>query len=313
MVESGARDHVTVSVELETNYTVGAGRQQRTKFAVERWTFARKVGARTRPPDPARTFPCPNCGAPWQGVDSADGQRCTSCGEVVDNGRFDWQVIAINLRHERDQPPTLTREVEERGTDLPSYVQPGLDGQWARLLRDDPALSDAGLIARLHLIYRTLNASWTAGDLTPARGLVSDGLHDYLWYWMSAYRAQGLRNVLEDMRITHQQPVKVTRDRWYHAITIRIWGTGKDYVIRTADGSHVRGSRRRERRYSEYWTLIRSASRHGPPRGDPACGNCGAPLAVTMAGACSHCGAHLTAGEFDWVLSKIEQDDSYRG
>jgi hypothetical protein len=34
---------------------------------------------------------------------------------------------------------------------------------------------------------------------------------------------------------------------------------------------------------------------------------------VTMAGACNYCGAHLTAGEFDWVLSKIEQDDSYRG
>jgi hypothetical protein len=32
-----------------------------------------------------------------------------------------------------------------------------------------------------------------------------------------------------------------------------------------------------------------------------------------MAGACEHCGAHVTAGEFDWVLSKIEQDDTYRG
>jgi hypothetical protein len=32
-----------------------------------------------------------------------------------------------------------------------------------------------------------------------------------------------------------------------------------------------------------------------------------------MAGTCDHCGAHVTGGEFDWVLSKIEQDDSYRG
>ncbi|MDQ3301027.1 MAG: hypothetical protein M3619_30990 [Myxococcota bacterium] len=45
----------------------------------------------------------------------------------------------------------------------------------------------------------------------------------------------------------------------------------------------------------------------------PACSNCGAPLQITMAGDCTHCGAHLTAGEFDWILSKIEQDDSYRG
>jgi len=32
-----------------------------------------------------------------------------------------------------------------------------------------------------------------------------------------------------------------------------------------------------------------------------------------MAGACTYCGAHVTSGEFDWILSKIEQDDSYRG
>ena len=61
------------------------------------------------------------------------------------------------------------------------------------------------------------------------------------------------------------------------------------------------------------WTLIRSAQRKGVPHADASCGNCGAPLRITMAGACEHCGAHVTAGEFDWVLSKIEQDDSYRG
>jgi hypothetical protein len=32
-----------------------------------------------------------------------------------------------------------------------------------------------------------------------------------------------------------------------------------------------------------------------------------------MAGSCEYCSVHVTAGEFDWVLSKIEQDDAYRG
>ncbi len=27
---------------------------------------------------------------------------------------------------------------------------------------------------------------------------------------------------------------------------------------------------------------------------------------------CEHCGSHVTAGEFDWVLSKIEQDEAYQ-
>jgi predicted lipid-binding transport protein (Tim44 family) len=222
-------------------------------------------------------------------------------------------VTGIRLRHQRAQPPTLTNEVPERGTDLATYTQPGLDANWLALLASDPQLSDASLIARLHHIYRTVNDAWTAGDLAPARSVLSDGLHDYLSYWMTAYRAQGLRNVLENMELTHQAPAKVLRDRWYDAVTIRIWGTGRDYVVRLSDNSHVRGSRSRNRRYSEYWTLIRSAARKGPAHADAACANCGAPLIVTMAGGCSHCGAHVTAGEFDWVLSKIEQDDSYRG
>ena len=115
------------------------------------------------------------------------------------------------------------------------------------------------------------------------------------------------------MEDVQRHPAKLVRDKQFDALTIRIWGTGKDYVIKTADGSHVRGSKHRERKYSEYWTLIRSAARKGPPKADGACSNCGAPLTVTAAGACGHCGTHVTSGEFDWVLSKIEQDDSYRG
>jgi len=300
---------VYVGIELEANYST----PKQTSFVVEQWTLARRHDARTKPPTAARTFPCPNCGAPWQGADTGGGQTCSYCGEIVDNGRFDWLVERVSLRHERLQPPSLTNEVPERGTDLATYAQPGLDANWLAFLRDDPQMSDASVVARLQHIYITMNDAWNAGDLLPARSVLSDGLFDYLQYWMVAYRAQGLKNVLEDMRLTHHAWAKLTRDRWYDSLTIRIWGTGKDYVVRTADGSHVRGSRSRERRYSEYWTLIRSAVRRGTPRADANCSNCGAPLIVTMAGGCASCGAHVTAGEFDWVLSKIEQDDSYRG
>ncbi len=103
------------------------------------------------------------------------------------------------------------------------------------------------------------------------------------------------------------------RDTYYDAVTIRIWGTGKDFVVRGETGQVVRGSKHRERAYSEYWTLIRSARAAGAPKAEPTCGHCGAPLVVGQSGACEHCGAHVTAGEFDWVLSKIEQDDTYRG
>ena len=78
-------------------------------------------------------------------------------------------------------------------------------------------------------------------DLTPVRPYVSDGLFDYLQYWISAYKAQGLRNVLEGMRIDDVDPAKSSATAGTTPLTFRIWGTGRDSTVRVAD----RRSRRR--------------------------------------------------------------------
>ncbi|MDB4959027.1 MAG: putative rane protein [Myxococcales bacterium] len=304
----GKPTRVRIGVEFEANVATA----DHTYYSVESWLFGREATRHSKPPGAARTFPCPNCGAPWQA--SATGtQQCASCGQIVDNGRFDWVVEQVSRVSVDERPPTLTTTVTERGTDLPTYQASDVDERWAELTASDPAVTEPALLARLAMIYGQLNTAWSNNALEPVRGLVSDGLYDYLQYWVDAYKRQGLRNQLVDMQITGTARAKIVHDRWYDTITIRIWGTGKDFVVRTATGDVVRGSKRFERAYSEYWTLIRSAQRKGPPKADATCGNCGAPLVITMSGACDHCGVHLTAGEFDWVLSKIEQDDSYRG
>src|SRR6185295_12383722 len=152
--------------------------------------------------------------------------------------------------------------------------------RWAELRRDDPALTDEALAARLALIYDELNSAWSAGDLARIRPFVSDNEFGTLRYWIEAYERQGLRNVLEGMHIVRWQMVKVIRDRYYDAVTLRVWGSGKDYLVRKADGKLVSGSPHRERAYSEYWTLLRGATVRGAPRSDRSCPNCGATLEV---------------------------------
>ena len=307
-VVEGRPDRVHVSVEFEANVTTA----DHTYYSVETWRFSRDASVKSKPPTASRSFPCPNCGAPWQASETGT-QKCASCGEIVDNGRFDWMVDVIGIGSIDERPPTLLDDVPERGNDLPTYRQEGVDQKVMQLTKDDPATNLAALIARLELIYDQLNRAWDANDLRPARGFVSDGLYDYLSYWIEAYKKSGLRNALEHMRITHTSLAKVVRDRYYDAVTIRIFATGRDYTVDASTGKVVKGSKRRDRRYSEYWTLIRAAARKGAPTTSASCPNCGAPLAITQAGECEHCNAHVTAGEFDWVLSKIEQDDSYRG
>ena len=295
-----------LAVEFEANVATA----RHTYYSVETWLFGRDATRTSKPPGAHKDFPCPNCGAPWQAAQTGT-QVCASCGQAVDNGRFDWAVEQITLASLDERAPTLTTEVAEHGTELPTYRAPDADARWQQLVADDPAVTDDALDARLAMIYGGLNEAWSHNELAPIRGLVSDGLFDYLTYWVDAYKRQGLRNELVDMRITSSELAKVSRDRFYDAVTLRIFGTGKDYVVRGDEV--VRGSKHRERAYSEYWTLIRTHARKGAPKADATCGNCGAPLKVSMAGACEFCGAHVTSGEFDWVVSKIEQDDTYRG
>jgi ribosomal protein S27AE len=86
-----------------------------------------------------------------------------------------------------------------------------------------------------------------------------------------------------------------------------------DYTV-DAQGRVVAGDRGKVRQFTEYWTLLRGKEAHGVARSDRACPSCGAPLDhINMAGNCGSCGVKLTTGSFDWVLSRIEQDEVYTG
>jgi hypothetical protein len=130
---------------------------------------------------------------------------------------------------------------------------------------------------------------------------------------MVRYREAGLRNRAADVRLVRTQVVKITLDAWYEAVTVRMWGAMKDWT-EGADGRVVAGSRDQDRRFSEYWTFLRGVGT-GAASGDPAhCPSCGAPLdRVNAAGVCGYCDTVITTGRFDWVLSRIDQAEDYRG
>lgn len=308
--KNGDANDVVLGLEFESNMVVGSGDEAKTLFVREHWTLRRSATASSRPPESIESMGCPNCGAPFE---SGDDRTCAHCDTVVADGRFDWQVTQVNLYNELPRNMEVGAYAPERGNEVGTIVDARFDDMWAEFLRDDPAITIPALEARLGLIYRRLNEGWDANDMSKIRPVVSEGMADYLRYWLNAYRSQGLRNHLEKMRITWVRPVKMRRDRYYDAITVRIRATGIDYTA-DLDGGKVRGgSRTTQRAYSEYWTLIRSATHRGAPKGDAECPRCGAPMQLAPSGACAHCDAHLTRGEFDWVLSRIEQDESYRG
>jgi hypothetical protein len=305
---------VNVSVDFETNYTElladGNKSREMTYYMRERWLLERRRDVLSPPPAQAIALHCPRCGAALEkNVQGA----CNFCGAKIESGEFQWYVRGIQLLSREARGPLLTSDVPEVGTNYPTVLQPGLQNIRANFEHTHPEFTWNEFEARAALIFNELQAAWSTLGWERARPHETDSIFQMHRYWIEEYKRQNLRNALDACRITSMQPVKIKEDIFYNAITLRIWAEGYDYTV-DRNGKVVSGSKKKLRRWSEYWTFIRN--RNAKPthsRADLNCPNCGAPLKVNVTGICEYCLGKVTSGEFDWVLSKIEQDESYAG
>lgn len=305
---------VNISIDFEANYTEvladGGRSREMTYYVRERWLLERMRDVLSPTPAQAIALHCPRCGA---ALEKNTQGACAFCGAKIESGEFQWYVRRIQLLSREARGPLLTSDVPEVGTDYPSVLQPGLQHIRANFERQHPEFTWGEFEARARLIFNELQAAWSSLDWERARPHETDSIFQMHRYWIEEYKRQRLRNVLDQCRITSMQPVKIKEDTFYNAITLRIWAEGYDYTV-DEKGKVVSGSKKKLRKWSEYWTFIRN--RNAKPahaRADLNCPNCGAPLKVNVTGICEYCHGKVTSGEFDWVLSKIEQDESYAG
>jgi predicted lipid-binding transport protein (Tim44 family) len=301
---------VWITVEFETNYSEVVDGRQMTYYVRESWRLERKRDVLSPPPDQATALHCPRCGAPLQKDTKG---ACAFCGTKVTSGEFQWYVGAINPLSREARGPLLTGDVPEVGTNFGTITQPNFPAVRAAFEQNDPTFSWGDFQARARMIFNELQGAWSTLQWERARPFETDNIFQMHRYWIEAYKRQGLRNALDQCEITAMQPVKIKADAFYNAVTLRIFAQGYDYTL-DQNGKVVAGSNKNLRKWSEYWTFVRySKAKPAAARADLNCPNCGAPLKVNATGVCEFCGGKITSGEFDWVLSKIEQDESYSG
>jgi len=299
-----------LELEVESNYVevLRAGGSRRF-YAVDRMRLTRAATARSRPLARAHKLDCPNCGAPLEAV---RGTECSYCRQNVGFGRFDWMIAELSNQTRETRGPLLTSDVAETGTELPTIVDRGAPQKFAELERKDPAVTWQALQGRVGLIFAELQAAWSGREPMRIRPFVSDNLFQSMYYWIDLYTQARCRNVTENATIRRVDLANVLSDAYFDAISLRVFASSIDYTI-SDEGKLLSGNRSRPRTYSEYWTLIRGTARRGEPRRDNSCPNCGAPLRIGMTGQCEYCRVKITSGDFDWVLSRIEQDEAYGG
>jgi hypothetical protein len=305
--------HLVVEVHFETNLTEQRGGQAQQLLLVERWTFRKRVGALSPSPAQLVSMACPSCGNP---AETRPDGSCIHCDTPIGEGQALWQVAETSLiRQEPIKPPPLSFGAgEEAGTRLPTILDPMLGPQLRAFQTRYPDFQLPAFRQKVRDIFLQLQAAWSEGRWERARAYQTDHLYQSHRYWMDRYRRFGLRNVLEQVEVLDVTLAKLTADAFYESATVRIKARMIDYTI-DKGGAVVGGHRSRPRTFTEYWTFIRTAGKTSARVGDLLhCPACGAPLdRLSQTGVCGYCDAKIASGAHDWVLSSIEQDESYTG
>ena len=263
----------------------------------EHWTFVRAASARTSSVGDVTASRCPACGAELKL--SLDGV-CTHCKASVTNGSVDWVAAEI-----RPAPFVGYTSESQLAAAAPSVAE-GV----ARMRSSDPAFSIDVFRVRVRTAFVALQDAWCKQHLDSARAFLSPGAYFAWRAQLETMAAEGRRNVMEHLQVQSIQPMRVVHGRVFDDLTVRITAACADFEI-DKDGRIVFGDRT-VRPFSEEWTFQRStgATTSGKPGTlENTCPGCGAPVSLTQIGECRYCKAAVTTGKFDWVVSRIEQED----
>jgi hypothetical protein len=168
--------------------------------------------------------------------------------------------------------------------------------------------------ARVKTAFLALQDAWCKQNLDAGRAFMSPGAYFAWGAQLETMAADGRRNVMENVSIRNIEAIRVVHGRVFDDLTVRITAAAADFEVDKA-GKLVFGDRSVQA-FTEDWTFQRSVgvvTSNKPGTLENTCPSCGAPVALTQIGECRYCKAAVTSGKFDWVVSRIEQEDGAGG
>jgi predicted lipid-binding transport protein (Tim44 family) len=265
----------------------------------ERWTFMRKAGAITPTNGGVIAARCPACGAELRL--NLDG-TCAHCRASVTNGTVDWIVAGVEEAPFVGYPNDSSLAV----------AAPSVGQGIAALRAADPAFSPDAFRERVRTAFLALQDAWCKQNLDAGRAFLSPGAYFTWRTQLETLAAEGRRNVMEQSTVQRIEPILIVHGRVYDDITVRISAAAADFEV-DKDNRIVFGDRV-VRPFTEDWTFQRSvgvATTQKPGTLENTCPNCGAPVSLTQIGECRYCKAAVTSGKFDWVVSRIAQEEMF--
>jgi len=187
----------------------------------------------------------------------------------------------------------------------PDTVTEGL----AAIHAHDPQFDETEFINQAQREFFIIEKAWSDCKPEESRRVMSDTLWDQHRAQIEQYVAKGQHNVLDNLALAGATIVNASSDSHHDRIQLRMHAACADYDVDNATNRITRGDRT-VREWYEDWLFERSSKATTRPDGGTLaqhCPNCGAPLDVDLSGVCSYCKAPVMSGDYDWVLTRIDQ------
>src|SRR5262249_2506883 len=271
---AGLPDYERLTVSLDGGEVGGVP-------ALQLWTFERGS------PGAIRGHTCSSCGAAL--VLDQRG-HCASCEATVDLGR-----LAGGLARGGAALDWAERRVA---------IDPGTLGVLDAMEAADPAFDPEVFADRVMALYPHLLQAIQDPSGALARVAIALRLRRGHETMRAVRDRLGRRAVIDCLGVTGVMISSADHAESGDSITVDIASSSARYEIDAA-GQVVKGDRIPQR-IVDRWTFTRPAgvttSAHGGVLTEN-CTVCGAPIQLDEKGCCAHCGAEVTLGTEDWVLS----------
>ena len=190
-----------------------------------------------------------------------------------------------------------------------------IDAAIAQITARDPGFNEADFLSDVNRAFFTIQQAWTERRPDISRQVMHDGIWQQHKFQIDQYLSMNKQNILENLAIQNTRSVAVHTDEAFDTIVVRFFASCADYDIDLSNDKRkiVKGDKTIAD-WAEDWVFQRSSRATTKPNGGTMakkCPNCGAPLDLDLAGICKYCKAPVMSGEFDWVLTRIEQLPSY--
>jgi hypothetical protein len=205
--------------------------------------------------------------------------------------------------------------IESRENSIDSTIARGVEAELdnrrlealAVIRSRDPKYDEAAFLQRAAAAFVQIQDAWSRQDMSKARAFLSDGVYERFSRQISEYRARGIRNRMDDVKVLETEALGYLAGPHYDAVYVRLAASANDVTAELETDKVLSGG---PGTFTEVWTFLRRPSaktlaRPGLLEGH--CPSCGAPLPIADAAQCAACKAWVNSGEHDWVLTAITQ------